>query len=456
VTTTSQISGFSGIEINPGDAEYDEARAVFNGMIDRRPEVILRCTSADDVVAVVNHARDTGLPLSVYGGGHSVTGAAVVDGGVVCDMRGMKGVAVDADAQVARAEAGMNWGEFDAATQEHGLAVTGGRVPDTGIAGLALGSGSGWLERKLGFTCDNLVKAELVTADGRKVVASADDNPELFWGLRGGGGNFGIVTAFHLRLHPIGPLLLGGLLAWPGFMGGDVARMYRDLVADAPDDFGSALAFITAPPEEFVPEPARGQPAVGMVVCWAGDLDDGERFLAPVRAFGPPAVDLLGPMPYVAVQQLIAAGNPRGLRNYWSADFLAELPDEAIDTLVARGTQPISPFSQVLLIPGGGAISRVADDADAFGERHAPFNTHFLGMWEDSADDAANISYIKELSAAMKPWTTGTAYLNFLGDEGEGRVRSAFGPEKFARLQALKKQWDPDNLFCHNQNIPPA
>jgi FAD/FMN-containing dehydrogenase len=456
VTTTSQISGFNGIEINPGDAEYDEARSVFNGMIDRRPAVILRCTSADDVVAVVNYARDSGLPLSVYGGGHSVTGAAVVDGGVVCDMRGMKDIAVDADARMARAEAGLNWGEFDAATQEHGLAVTGGRVPDTGIAGLALGSGSGWLERKLGFTCDNLVKAELVTADGRKVVASADENPELFWGLRGGGGNFGIVTAFHLRLHPIGPLLLGGLLAWPAFMGGEVARMYRDLVADAPDDFGSALAFITAPPEEFVPEPARGQPAVGMVVCWAGDLDEGERFLAPVRAFGPPAVDLIGPMPYVAVQQLIAAGNPRGLRNYWSADFLDELPDEAIDTIVAHGTQPVSPFSQVLLIPGGGAISRVADDVDAFGERDAPFNTHFLSMWEDSADDAANIAYVKELAAAMKPWTTGAAYLNFIGDEGAERVRSSFGPEKFARLQGLKKEWDPQNLFRHNQNIPPA
>jgi FAD/FMN-containing dehydrogenase len=456
VTTTSRISGFSGIEINPGDAEYDEARSVFNGMIDRRPAVILRCTSADDVVAVVNYARDAGLPLSVYGGGHSVTGAAVVDDGVVCDMRGMKGITIDADARIARAEAGLNWGEFDAATQEHGLAVTGGRVPDTGIAGLALGSGSGWLERKLGFTCDNLVKAEVVTADGRKVIASADENPELFWGLRGGGGNFGIVTAFHLRLHLIGPMVLGGLMAWPGFMGGEVARMYRDLVAGAPDDFGSALAFITAPPEEFVPEPARGQPAVGMVICWAGDLDEGERFLAPVRAFGPPAGDLVAPMPDLAVQQLIAAAHPPGLRNYRTADFLGELPDEAIDTLVAHGTRPISPFSQVLLIPGGGAISRVADDADAFGERHAPFNTHFLSMWDDPAEDAPNIAYVKDLAAAMKPWTTGAAYLNFIGDEGESRVRSAFGPEKFARLQALKKEWDPQNVFRHNQNIPPA
>jgi FAD/FMN-containing dehydrogenase len=453
--TTTKIEGFGGLEINPGDAEYDEARSLFNGMIDRRPEVILRCTSADDVVAVVNYARDSGLPLSVYGGGHSVTGAAVVDGGIVCDMRGMKGIDVDPGARMVRAEAGLNWGEFDAATQEHGLAVTGGRVPDTGIAGLALGSGSGWLERKCGFTCDNLVKAEVVTADGREVIASADENPELYWGLRGGGGNFGIVTAFHLRLHEISDVL-GGFLVWPGFMGAEVARMYRELVAGAPDDFGSGLAFITAPPEEFVPEPARGQPAVAMVVCWAGDLEEGERFLAPVRESLPPAVDLVGPMPYLAVQRLLEPGNQRGHRNYWSADFLAELPDDAIDAFVSRATQPISPLSQMILIPGGGAISRIPDDADAFGERHAPFNIHLLSMWDGEEHDAANIAYTKDISAAMKPWTTGAVYLNFIGDEGEERVRSGFGPEKFARLQALKKEWDPQNLFRHNQNIPPA
>jgi len=333
--------------------------------------------------------------------------------------------------------------------------VSGGRVSDTGIAGLALGSGSGWLERKCGFTCDNLVKAEVVTADGRTVIASADENPELFWGLRGGGGNFGIVTAFHLRLHEITDVL-GGFLVWPGFMGADVTRMYRELVAGAPDDFGSGLAFITAPSEEFVPEPARGQPAVAMVVCWAGDLEEGERFLAPVRESLPPAVDLVGPMPYLAVQQLLEPGNQRGHRNYWTADFLAELPDDAVDAFVSRATQPISPLSQMILIPGGGAISRVAEDADAFGERHAPFNIHMLSMWEGAEHDAANIAYTKEIAAAMKPWTTGAVYLNFIGDEGTERVRSGFGPEKYARLQALKKEWDPQNLFCHNQNIPPA
>jgi len=250
--------------------------------------------------------------------------------------------------------------------------------------------------------------------------------------------------------------VLGGFLVWPGFMGGDVARRDRDLVADAPDEFGSAVPVLTAPPEEFVPEEARGHPAVAMVVCWAGDLEEGERFLAPVRESMPPAVDLVGPMPYLAVQQLLEPGNQRGHRNYWSADFLAELPDDAIDAFVAHATQPISPLSQMILIPGGGAISRVPEDENAFGERHAPFNIHLLSMWDGDENDAANIAYTKDISAAMKPWTTGAVYLNFIGDEGEERVRSGFGPEKFARLQALKKEWDPNNLFRHNQNIPPA
>ncbi|MFA5885852.1 MAG: FAD-binding oxidoreductase [Acidimicrobiia bacterium] len=449
------VPGFTGIEILPGDPAYDEARAVFNGMIDRRPAVILRCTSADDVVAVVNHARAAGLPLSVYGGGHAVTGSAVVDGGIVCDMRGMKGITVDPDARIAVAEAGLTWGEFDAATQEHGLAVTGGRVPTTGIAGLALGSGSGWLERRCGFTCDNLVRAEVVTADGRRVVASADENPELFWGLRGGGGNFGIVTAFHLRLHAVGPLVLGGLLAWPGFMAADIVPAWRDFMADAPDELGTALAFITAPPADFVPEEARGHPVLGMVVCWSGDLAEGEQAIAPMRALGP-VVDVVAPMPYVALQQIISEANPHGMRNYWSADFLADLPGDAIATLVAHATNPVSPLTQILLAPGGGAIARVPDDADAFGERHAKFNVHYLSMWADPADDETNIAYTRGLAAAMKPWTTGAVYLNYIGDEGYDRVKAGFGAEKYARLQAIKDAWDPENLFRQNQNIPPT
>ena len=455
-STTFDLPGFSGQLIRPGDNAYDDARKVFNGMIDRSPALIARCANADDVVAAVGLARDQDLPLSVYGGGHGVTGSAVCDAGICVDLRGMKGIAVDPDARTVRAEAGLTWGELDAATQEHGLAVTGGRMSETGVAGLALGSGSGWLERKLGFTCDNLVEAEVVTADGRKVRASEDENADLFWGLRGGGGNFGVVTTFTFRLHPVGPIVLGGMLMYPAAMAGDLVRFYRGFMAAAPDEVGSALAFITAPPEEFVPEPVRGQPVCGVIVCYAGSVQDGEEALRPLREFGPPGIDLVEPMPYVAVQQLINPGNPKGLQNYWSADFLTELPDEAVDTLVEHATKPVSPFTQILLIPGGGALARVDDDATAFGQRNAPWNVHFLSLWPDPADDDVNIAYTRAIATAMKPWTTGRAYLNFIGDEGQGRVEAAFGQEKYARLQQLKAEWDPTNLFRHNQNIPPA
>ena len=455
-TPTIDLPGFGGELVHPGDTAYDDLRSVFNGMIDRHPALIARCTSADDVAAAVNVARDRDLPLSVYGGGHGVTGSAVVDAGICIDLRRMKGIDVDPDARTVRAEAGLTWGEFDAATQEHGLAVTGGRVTTTGISGLALGSGSGWLERKFGFTCDNLVRAEVVTADGRQVVASQEENPDLFWGLRGGGGNFGVVTAFHFRLHPIGPVVLGGMLMYPAEMAREVTRFWRDFMLAAPDEVGSGMAYITAPPEEFVPEPVRGQPVIGIVLLYAGDPDEGEEVLRPLREFGPPGMDMVDHIPYVAVQQLIDPANPKGLLNYWTADFVAELPDDAIDTFVGHATKPVSPMSQMLILAGGGAIARVDEDATAFGQRKAPFNMHFLSLWEDPADTEKNIAYTKDIAGAMKPWTTGRAYLNFLGDEGEGRVAAAFGSEKFAKLQALKSKWDPTNLFRHNQNIPPA
>lgn len=453
---TAAIGSFSGELIEPGSSGYDEARTVFNGMIDRRPAVIARCHSASDVVAAVKLARAQDLPLSVYGSGHGVTGAAVVDDGVTIDLRGMKGITVDLATKTARVEAGCTWGEVDAATQEHALAVTGGRVSTTGVAGLTLGSGSGWLERSFGFVCDNLVAAEVVTADGREVRASVDENPELFWGLRGGGGNFGIVTAFHLQLHDLGPIVLGGMLMYPGAMGPDLVRFYRDFMEKAPDEIGTGLAFICAPPEEFVPEPVRGQPVIGIVVCCTGPVDEAERALAPLREFGPPAVDMVAPMPYLAVQQLLDPPNPKGMRNYWTADFYDELPDDAVDVLVSRATQPVSPMTQIILVPGGGAIARVDDDATAFGQRRSRWNIHFLSMWPDASDDARNIAYTRELSGALKPWAAGEVYLNFIGDEGPERVHSAFGAKKFGRLQAIKDEWDPTNLFCHNQNIPPS
>ena len=453
---TAAIGPFGGELIEPATPGYDEARAVFNGMIDRRPAVIARCHAASDVVAAVKLARAQELALSVYGGGHGVTGAAVVEAGITVDLRGMKGIVVDVEAKTARVEAGCTWGEVDAATQEHALAVTGGRVSGTGVAGLTLGSGSGWLERSFGFVCDNLLAADVVTADGREVRASADENPELFWGLRGGGGNFGIVTAFHLQLHDLGPMVLGGMLMYPAATGPDLVRFYRDFMEKAPDEIGTGLAFICAPPEEFVPEPVRGQPVIGIVVCCTGPVEEAERTLAPLREFGPPAIDMVAPMPYVAVQQLLDPPNPKGMRNYWTADFYDELPDDAVDVLVARATEPVSSMTQIILVPGGGAVARVDDDATAFGQRRSRWNIHFLSMWPDASDDARNIAYTRELSGALKPWAAGEVYLNFIGDEGPERVRSAFGAEKFARLQAIKDEWDPTNVFCHNQNIPPS
>ena len=456
VSAATAIEGFSGTVLLPDDPAYHQARQVFNGMVDRRPALIARCFSAQDVAAAVRHAAAAGLPLTVYGGGHSVTGSAVADGALCVDLRGLKQLVVDPATRTVQAGGGLTWGELDAATQEHGLAVTGGRVSTTGVGGLALGSGSGWLERSLGFTCDNLVEAEVVTADGRIVTASRGVNPDLFWALRGGGGNFGVVTRFTLRVHPVGPLVFGGLLMYPAAAGADVVRVWRDFMATAPDALGSGLAFITAPPEEFVPEPVRGHPVIGVVICWSGPVDDGPAALAPLLDAAPPAVAMVQPMPYTAVQQMLDAGNPHGMQNYWSGDFFDSLPDAAVDVLVEHATRPASPLSQVILVPGGGAIARVPEDEMAFSWRHAAFNIHYLGMWADPADSDTNIMSLRTLSQAMKPWTSGNVYLNFLGDEGQDRVAAGFGPAKYARLREIKKVWDPTNVFRHNQNIPPA
>jgi FAD/FMN-containing dehydrogenase len=449
-------ASFEGQLVRPDGDGYDELRKVFNGMIDRCPAVIARCSSTSDVAAAVNFARDNGLPVSVYGGGHGVTGHAVCADGVCIDLRPMKEVTVDPEARRARVRGGATWGDVDAATQEHGLAVTGGRMPSTGVGGLALGSGSGWLERKLGLTCDNLRSIEIVLANGETVRSSEDENEELFWGTRGGGGNFGVVTEFELEVHPIGPTVMAGILMYPAPMARDVLRHFRDFIADAPDEICAGCAMISAPPEDFIPEPIRGQPILGIILGYAGPVEDAEEALRPLREFGPPAMDMVQPIPYVAMQQLIEGGNPHGLRNYWTADFLAELPDEAIDVLCEGHLSRRSPFSQVLVLPGGGAIARVPDDAMAFGQRRAPFNLHVLALWEGTDADEENIAWARRVGAAMKPYATGRAYLNFIGEEGEDRVRAAFGPETYERLQRLKDRYDPENLFRLNQNIRPS
>lgn len=450
------LVGFGGVLIAADHAAYDGARAVFNGMIDRRPVLIARCASASDVALAVTLARDRGLPLSVYGGGHGVTGSAVCDGGVVVDLRGMNAVAVDPVQRTVRAEGGATWGELDAATEAYGLAMTGGRNPTTGIGGLTLGSGSGWLERKFGLVCDSLIKAELVTAGGRQVIASEDENPDLVWALRGGGGNFGVVTAFHFRLHELPPRILAGALFYQVEMMREAARFYRDFMAAASDEICGAMTFTTFPQAAFVPESFRGKPALAVIAAYAGPLDEGAAALAPLRGFGPPVIDRVEPMPYTALQALTQSGFPPGARYYWSADSFTGLPDAAIDTLVARARAPVSPLTSIIVIPGGGAVARVKDEATAFGQRTAPWNIHYLSGWRGPEDDARNVAFTRELSAAMKPWTTGQVYLNYIGDEGQARIEASFGPAKLARLRAIKATWDPDNLFRHNQNIRPA
>jgi FAD/FMN-containing dehydrogenase len=451
-------SSFKGQLVRPGDPEYDDARAVWNGMFDRHPALIARCASTEDVVAAVNAARESELPLAVRGGGHSTVGYGTVDDGIVIDLAPLHHVIVDPAAKTARAGGGTTWGQFDAATQEHGLAVTGGRFSTTGIAGLTLGSGSGWLERKCGLTADNLIRAQVVTAAGEVVTASADENADLFFGLRGGGGNFGIVTEFEFRLHDVGPVITGGMLVCAPDRGGEILRFLRDYMRDAPDDLGLGMAFVSAPPEPFVPAEMHFKPVTGVIVCWTGDPEEGERVLAPIREAAQPLMDMVQRMPYTALQAMLDAGGPKGVRGYMKAEFFDELTDAAIDKLERHGAARPSPLTQLLMEPMGGAISRVGEDDTALGRRDTAWCYHALSLWMDPSPEAeaAQLAWGRELSADLAPDTTPGVYLNYTSDTGEDRVRSTYGAEKYARLQALKDRYDPDNLFRINQNIPPT
>ena len=444
--------------IRTGDDGYEEARRVWNGLSDRRPAIIARCASTDDVVAAVTSARESGLAVAIRGGGHSAQGYGTCDGGLVIDLSGMKGIEVDPASRTVRAQPGLTWGEFDAATQEHGLAVTGGRFSTTGIAGLTLGSGSGWLERRCGLTADNLLEAEVVTAAGEVVTASESEHPELFWGLRGGGGNFGVVTSFRYRLHEIGPIVLGGMLIAAPERGAEVLRFMRGYMADAPEDLGAGVAFVSAPPEPFVPEAMHFAPVVGTIVCWTGDPEEGERVLAPIREAVQPLMDIVQPMPYVALQSMLDAGGPPGTRAYMKAEFIEDLSDEAIEKLVAHGAGRPGPMTQLLLEPLGGAIARVGEDDTALGRRQVPWCYHALALWmePDEATEQAQVAWARELAADLAPHTVPGVYLNYTSDEGDERVRSSFGEERYARLVAVKDRYDPGNLFRLNQNVRPS
>jgi FAD/FMN-containing dehydrogenase len=439
--------------IRPDDARYDESRVLFNAMIDRRPAVIAACASPEDVIEALELAERERYEVAVRAGGHSVAGMSMIDDGLVIDVRPMKTIEVDPDGRRVRVGAGVNWGEFDRATQAHGLATTGGRVSTTGVAGLTLGGGSGWLERLHGLTCDSLLSVDLVTADGRQVTASEDQHPELFWALHGAGGNFGVATSFEFRLFPVGPIVTAGLLAWPGDAGAEVARRFRDLAFDAPDALGSALVFLTGPPEEFIPVHLQGTTLVAVAIMWAGDPDEGAEVIAPFRELQP-EVDLVGPMPYADFQCMI--DDPPGFHNYWSGDYHDAFPDEALDVFVKSGFERQSPMTQQLLVPWGGAIARMSEDATPLAKRSARWVSHPFAMWEDAADSERNIEWARAFRRDIARFANGGVYLNFIGDEGEERVRAAFGEDKYRRLAALKAEWDPTNRFRGNQNIRPA
>jgi FAD/FMN-containing dehydrogenase len=430
----------------PGDDGYDAARRIHNGMIDRRPALIARCAGAADVAAGVRFAREHHLPVAVRGGGHGVAGFAVCDGGLMLDLSRMRGVHVDPARRTARAEAGATWGDFDHETQAFGLATTGGIARPTGVAGLTLGGGHGYLMRRFGLTCDNLLSVDLVTADGQRLTAGADEHADLFWGLRGGGGNFGVATSFAYRLHPVGPLL-AGLLIYPFARAGEVLRRYRDLTGAAPEELGAYAILATLP---------DGAPAAIILVAYSGAIVDGERLLRPLREAGPLLADQIEPMPYTALQGIVENFNPPGLRNYWKSDFLGELSDGAIDALVEAYPSVPAPPTHVAIEHLGGAVARVGEDEAAVSHRAARYNVITVGMWSEPAQDEAVIGWVRRLWEGLRPYSFGGVYVNYLSDEGADRVRAAYSPAKQARLAALKQAYDPTNLFRLNQNIRPT
>jgi FAD/FMN-containing dehydrogenase len=426
---------------------------VFNGMIDRRPAVIARCATTADVAVAVTAAREHGLLVAVRGGGHSFSGLSTCDDGMVIDLRGLKSITVDPQARTARAGGGVLWGGFDAATQAHGLHTPGGRVTTTGIGGFTTGGGYGWTSSKYALACDNLISAEVVLADGSVVRASAREHPDLFWGIRGGGGNFGIVTGFEFRLHPLGPLVLAGLTMFPIDRAADVMRRWRDWADAAPDEVSTACAVVIAPPEPFIPADLQGKPVLGIPVLYVGDPGDGAGAVQPVRDLGP-AVDAIGPMPYTAFQAITDPLAPWGGRLYARGEYMNELSDAAIREFLTRAPDLVTrthPLSQVVIFRIGQAIAAVPDQATAFSHRDANYLFHPITAWADPADDERVITVARDFAAAMRPHITGASYLNFTHETG--RVRDGYGDAKYARLIALKDTYDPANLFRLNQNI---
>ena len=446
---------FRGDLIRPGDAQYDAARRIWNGAIDRRPGLIARCTGVADVRAAVRFAREHDLLVAVRGGGHNVAGTAVCDDGLVIDLSPMKGLLVDPAARTARAQSGLLWSEFDRETQGFGLATTGGIISHTGISGLTLGGGLGWLMRRHGLAADNILSADVVTADGDFVRAGTGTHDDLLWGIRGGGGNFGVVTSFEYRLHPIGPIVLAGILLHPAAHAREVLRFYRDFIATAPDELTTIVVLRLAPPAPFLPEAVHGQPVVVIGACYAGAVEEGERAVAPLRRFGKPLVDLIRPTSYVSHQALFDPTAPHGLGYYWKSEYVSSLSDPLIDTLAERAWPVATPESYTIIFHLGGAVGRPDPEGSAFEDRRAAHAVNIDAVWSEPAQASACVTWTRELWEVVRPHSTGRVYVNFLGEEGQDRVRAAYGEIKYERLRGLKRRYDPTNLFRLNQNIRP-
>jgi FAD/FMN-containing dehydrogenase len=446
VTVQDFAAQLRGLLLRPGDTGYDAARTVWNGMIDRRPALIARCAGVADVVTAVRFARTHELLVSVKGGGHNITGNAVCEGGLMIDLAPMKSVRVDPIGRTARAEAGLTWGEYNHETQAFGLASTGGVVSTTGIAGLTLGGGLGWLMGKHGLSCDNLLSADLVTADGAFLTASAEQNPELFWGLRGGGGNFGVVTSFEYRLHPVGPVL-AGMVVHPMAQAREVLRFYRDYARSCPDELTAFAGIQTSPDGELV---------VAIIVGYIGDLAEGEKVVAPLRKFGAPLVDTIAPTSYVELNKLFDDAFPYGgVQRYWKSSFLKELGDDVLEILIDRAGTMRSPLSLVGFFHVHGAATRVDPDATAFGPRADQWDYDVISQWNDPTEAATHIPWTRAFWSAVEPYASGEVYVNHLdAEEGTTRIHAAYR-HGYDRLVALKNKYDPTNLFRLNQNIKP-
>ena len=439
-------AGLRGQLLRPGDEGYDQARKVWNGMFDRRPALIARCAGTADVIRAVNFARDNRLQAAVRGGGHNYAGKSVCDGGLVIDLSTMKGIRVDPAARAVRAQPGVKGIEFDHETQAFGLATTIGTASDTGIAGLTLGGGLGWLSSKYGLAVDNLISADVVIADGSFLTASSTENPDLFWALRGGSGNFGVVTSFEYRLHRVGPTILGGMVVHPLSKAKEVFRFYRDFIKVAPDELTTYAALLNPP---------DGDTVVALICCYCGPVDKGEEVMRPLKAFGPPVLDMLGPTPYVTHQRIFDAGFPTGSYYYSKAGFFADLTDEAIEVFAEYAAIKPSPLSGVLVQTACGAVSRVASDATAFRHRTFPYAPLIVSQWLDAAGSERNIAWARDFWRALQPFAGDGVYVNDLDQDDEDRVRAAYGAN-YDRLAALKKKYDPNNIFRLNPNIRPA